>query len=90
MREADIVVAAVGVPEMVKGEWIKEGAVVIDCGITSVPGTQQTYMCDRTMVVQVIRNPNIKNRNVCACAKFLDVFLSLNNDTLHVDVLSSG
>ena len=36
--EADIVVAAVGVPEMVKGDWIKPGAVVIDCGITSVPG----------------------------------------------------
>ncbi|NCG56370.1 MAG: bifunctional 5,10-methylene-tetrahydrofolate dehydrogenase/5,10-methylene-tetrahydrofolate cyclohydrolase, partial [Proteobacteria bacterium] len=30
---ADIVVAAVGVPEMIKGEWIKEGAAVIDVGI---------------------------------------------------------
>ena len=30
---ADIVVAAVGVPELVKGEWIKPGAVVIDVGI---------------------------------------------------------
>ena len=35
---ADIVVAAVGVPEMVKGDWIKPGAVVIDCGITSIDG----------------------------------------------------
>lgn len=30
---ADIVVAAVGVPEMVKGAWIKEGAIVLDVGI---------------------------------------------------------
>ncbi len=32
-KGADIVVAAVGRPEMVKGEWIKNGAVVIDVGI---------------------------------------------------------
>ena len=33
VRGADIVVAAVGRPEMVKGDWIKPGAVVIDVGI---------------------------------------------------------
>jgi methylenetetrahydrofolate dehydrogenase (NADP+)/methenyltetrahydrofolate cyclohydrolase len=33
IRNADIVVAAVGVPKFVKGEWIKPGAVVIDVGI---------------------------------------------------------
>lgn len=32
-READVVVAAVGVPELVKKEWIKPGAVVLDVGI---------------------------------------------------------
>ncbi len=32
-READVLVAAVGVPEMVKGDWIKEGAAIIDVGI---------------------------------------------------------
>jgi len=32
-RRADVVVAAVGRAEMVRGEWIKEGAVVIDVGI---------------------------------------------------------
>ena len=37
VREADIVVAAVGVPEFVKGEWLKPGAVVIDVGINHVP-----------------------------------------------------
>jgi len=32
-READVLVAAVGRPEMIKGDWIKPGAVVIDVGI---------------------------------------------------------
>ena len=36
-RQADILVAAVGRPEMVKGDWIKPGAVVIDVGINRVP-----------------------------------------------------
>jgi methylenetetrahydrofolate dehydrogenase (NADP+)/methenyltetrahydrofolate cyclohydrolase len=33
VRAADVVIAAVGRPEMIKGDWIKEGAVVIDIGI---------------------------------------------------------
>ena len=33
IKRADIVVAAVGKPEMIKGEWIKPGAIVIDVGI---------------------------------------------------------
>ena len=36
-RGADILVAAVGRPEMVKGSWIKPGATVIDVGINRVP-----------------------------------------------------
>ena len=36
VRRADIVVAAVGRPEMVKGDWIKEGATVIDVGINRI------------------------------------------------------
>jgi methylenetetrahydrofolate dehydrogenase (NADP+)/methenyltetrahydrofolate cyclohydrolase len=40
VRRADIVVAAVGRPEMVKGDWIKPGATVIDVGINRVPGAQ--------------------------------------------------
>ena len=35
-RRADILVAAIGKPEMVKGDWIKPGAVVIDVGINRV------------------------------------------------------
>lgn len=37
VRRADIVVAAVGRPEMVKGDWIKPGATVIDVGINRLP-----------------------------------------------------
>ena len=35
-KNADILVAAIGRPEMVKGEWIKEGAIVIDVGINRI------------------------------------------------------
>jgi len=38
VRRADLVVAAVGRPEMVKGSWIKPGAIVIDVGIQRAPG----------------------------------------------------
>ena len=36
-READVLVAAVGRPRMVGGDWIKPGAVVIDVGINRMP-----------------------------------------------------
>ncbi|MEO8723804.1 MAG: bifunctional methylenetetrahydrofolate dehydrogenase/methenyltetrahydrofolate cyclohydrolase FolD [Sphingobium sp.] len=41
VHRADIVVAAVGRPEMVKGDWIKPGATVIDVGINRVPGEEE-------------------------------------------------
>lgn len=37
VRRADIVVAAIGIPEFVKPDWVKEGAVVIDVGINRIP-----------------------------------------------------
>ncbi len=37
VRRADVVVAAVGRPEMVKGEWLKNGATIIDVGINRLP-----------------------------------------------------
>jgi len=37
VRRADIVVAAVGRAEMVRGDWIKPGATVIDVGINRIP-----------------------------------------------------
>ena len=40
-RTADVLVAAVGRPEMVKADWIKPGAVVIDVGINRVPAPEK-------------------------------------------------
>ena len=37
-RRADLLIAAIGRPEMVRGDWIKPGATVIDVGINRVPG----------------------------------------------------
>ncbi|XP_058796751.1 C-1-tetrahydrofolate synthase, cytoplasmic [Phymastichus coffea] len=37
ISKADILVVGIGQPEMVKGSWIKPGAVVIDCGINAIP-----------------------------------------------------
>jgi methylenetetrahydrofolate dehydrogenase (NADP+)/methenyltetrahydrofolate cyclohydrolase len=39
-RRADILVAAVGRPAMIRGDWIKPGATVIDVGINRVPGAE--------------------------------------------------
>ena len=38
---ADILVAAVGIPQMVKGDWVKDGAVVIDVGINRLPAPEK-------------------------------------------------
>ncbi len=37
VKNADVVVAAVGIPNFVKGDWIKPGAIVIDVGINRMP-----------------------------------------------------
>jgi methylenetetrahydrofolate dehydrogenase (NADP+)/methenyltetrahydrofolate cyclohydrolase len=44
-RRADIIVAAVGRPEMVKADWVKDGAVVIDVGINRIddPSSKKGY-----------------------------------------------
>ncbi|MGN6488696.1 MAG: bifunctional methylenetetrahydrofolate dehydrogenase/methenyltetrahydrofolate cyclohydrolase FolD [Devosia sp.] len=41
VRGADIVVAAVGRPQMIRGDWIKPGATVIDVGINRVPAPEK-------------------------------------------------
>lgn len=41
-RTADILVAAVGRPEMVKGDWVKQGATVIDVGINRIPAARES------------------------------------------------
>jgi len=40
-READILVAAVGRPEMIKGDWVKPGATVIDVGINRIDAPER-------------------------------------------------
>jgi methylenetetrahydrofolate dehydrogenase (NADP+)/methenyltetrahydrofolate cyclohydrolase/formyltetrahydrofolate synthetase len=46
VRQADIVVAAIGQSGFVKGSWVKPGAVVIDVGINFVPGMFLVLACD--------------------------------------------
>ncbi len=41
VRRGDIVVAAVGRPEMIKGDWLKPGATVIDVGINRIPAVEE-------------------------------------------------
>lgn len=51
-RTADILVAAVGRPEMVRGDWIRPGATVIDVGINRVPSRDPVKAAEgRTRVV---------------------------------------
>jgi methylenetetrahydrofolate dehydrogenase (NADP+)/methenyltetrahydrofolate cyclohydrolase len=38
-RSADVLVSAVGIPRLVKADWIRPGAAVIDVGVTEVYGT---------------------------------------------------
>lgn len=44
-RRADVLIAAVGRPEMVRGDWVKPGAVVIDVGVNRIddPASEQGY-----------------------------------------------
>ncbi len=37
VRQADILIAAIGKPQMVRGDWIKPGAAIIDVGINAIP-----------------------------------------------------
>ena len=41
VRQADIVVAAVGRPQLIKGDWIKPGAAVIDVGVNRIPAPEK-------------------------------------------------
>ena len=57
-READILVAAVGRPEMIRGDWIKPGAVVVDVGINRVPSADPVKAAEgKTRVVGDVAFP---------------------------------
>lgn len=57
VKGADLLIAAVGIPEMVKGDWVKPGAIVIDVGINRVPSangkTKLVGDCDYESCAQV-------------------------------------
>ena len=42
VKNADLVISAAGVPKLIKGEWIKENAIVIDVGMNRLPNGQIT------------------------------------------------
>jgi len=48
VRQADIVVAAAGSPELVRGDWVKDGAIVVDVGINRIgsPGDRKRIVGD--------------------------------------------
>ena len=53
-RLADIVVAAAGVPALVKADWIKPGATVIDVGITRVPAPEKELQEDGSARTKIV------------------------------------
>jgi methylenetetrahydrofolate dehydrogenase (NADP+)/methenyltetrahydrofolate cyclohydrolase len=58
-RQADILVAAVGRPLMVKADWIKSGAIVIDVGINRVENPDDT---SKTMLVGDVDYVDVINK----------------------------
>ena len=57
---ADILVAAVGIPELVKGDWVKDGAVIIDVGINRLPAPEKGE--GKTKLVGDVDFEGAKNR----------------------------
>ena len=53
-RQADILVAAVGRPDMVKADWVKDGAIVIDVGINRVPAPSVGKVNSASQVMLII------------------------------------
>ncbi|SCM66274.1 bifunctional methylenetetrahydrofolate dehydrogenase/methenyltetrahydrofolate cyclohydrolase FolD [Donghicola eburneus] len=53
-RSADILVAAVGRPEMIKGDWIKSGATVIDVGINRIDAPEKALREDGTVKTRLV------------------------------------
>jgi methylenetetrahydrofolate dehydrogenase (NADP+)/methenyltetrahydrofolate cyclohydrolase len=63
-READVLVAAVGKAEMIRGDWVKEGAIVIDVGINrvDVPGEKTADGKQKTRLVGDVAFDEAKER----------------------------
>ncbi|TQD95999.1 hypothetical protein C1H46_018341 [Malus baccata] len=52
-RQADIIISAVGQPNMVRGSWIKPGAVIIDVGINPVEVRKASLICRSIVLCQL-------------------------------------
>lgn len=87
VKNADIVVAAIGKPEFIKGDWLKPGAVVIDVGINYVAGmcisvvyskkriheSSQTKPRNRDNVLSVMSNSLLRPMWLLSSPLFLEV-----------------
>ncbi len=51
VKQADVVIAAIGKPNFVRGEWLKPGAIVIDVGINRVPDEREGATAGKTRLV---------------------------------------
>jgi len=67
-READIVIAAVGRPEMVKGDWIKPGATVIDVGINRIDAPEKGLNEDGSPKTRLVGDVNYTSASKVAGA----------------------
>ena len=56
VKDADVLVAAVGIPEMVKGSWIKKDAVVIDVGINRIERNGKNILVGDVMYDECLLN----------------------------------
>ena len=67
---ADLVYAAVGRPEMVRGDWIKPGATVIDVGINRLPGADgKDRLVGDVAFAEALRSPARSRRCPAASAR---------------------
>jgi 5,10-methylene-tetrahydrofolate dehydrogenase/methenyl tetrahydrofolate cyclohydrolase len=62
VKTADILVAAIGKPEFVKGSWIKPGAVVIDVGINYIPGLPYAFVFFFDLILMHHRQMQARNQ----------------------------
>ena len=56
VKDADVLVAAVGIPEMVKGNWIKKDAIVIDVGINRIERNGKNILVGDVMYEECLEN----------------------------------
>lgn len=80
MSQADILVVGIGQPQMVTGDWIKPGAIVIDCGINSLPGQSAGPRVHEVLFVICCESVKVSDglvgHAIVLCSKNLNVAIS--------------